>query len=206
VNSLPTQTFINLNESKKNLIFNALLKEAINSNFETFKISSVVKSASIPRGSFYSYFIDKYDVYHYLLDRIASEKLAYFGPINLDAHSTFIDVFKDLYAKGLHFAAEHPKYTKLFSKILNDKQEIYEVFLKDGLELTRSFFKSFIIEDIQNGHISKNIDPEILADLAVNLTSNVSINEMKKEAFDLDRIESQIKVVIDILEKGIQDA
>lgn len=203
---MPTQTFINLKEAKKTMVFNAILNEAIKSNFDTFNISNVVKEAAIPRGSFYSYFIDKYDVYHYLLDKIASEKLAFFGPIDLNAHATFIDVFKDLYAKGLRFASKHPKYTQVFSNIINDKQEVYEAFLEDGLELTRGFFKSFIIEDINNGHISKHIDPDILADLAVNLTSNISINEMKKERFDLERIESKIKVVIDILEKGIQNA
>ena len=66
---LPKQTFFNLPEDKKDNLLYAVEKEFSRVPFYEASISNIVKTAAIPRGSFYQYFEDKEDAYFYLLNK-----------------------------------------------------------------------------------------------------------------------------------------
>jgi len=68
---MPSQTFYNLPEEKKNQIFDAAIKEFSIHEFSKASINQMIKDAGIPRGSFYMYFEDKKD----LVDTILSSYL-----------------------------------------------------------------------------------------------------------------------------------
>lgn len=64
---MPTKTFLNLPQEKQNLLLK-IAKEEFSSNlFNDVSINKIIKKANIARGSFYAYFKDKEDLYHYLL-------------------------------------------------------------------------------------------------------------------------------------------
>ena len=58
---MPTKTFFNLREEKRQRIEKALINEFSKSSFEQASITNIIKEANIPRGSFYQYFVDKKD-------------------------------------------------------------------------------------------------------------------------------------------------
>ncbi|MFW5889535.1 MAG: TetR family transcriptional regulator [Bacillota bacterium] len=69
---MPTYTFLNLSEEKRNKIINAAIEEFSNNIIDKASINKIVKNANISRGSFYTYFKDKYDLLDYLIILIKS--------------------------------------------------------------------------------------------------------------------------------------
>ncbi|MDY0409687.1 TetR/AcrR family transcriptional regulator [Virgibacillus soli] len=66
---MPKQTFYNLPDDKKQILIQALEEEFSRAPLFHASISNIVKSADIPRGSFYQYFEGKEDAYFYLISR-----------------------------------------------------------------------------------------------------------------------------------------
>ncbi|WP_225743439.1 TetR/AcrR family transcriptional regulator [Marinilactibacillus sp. Marseille-P9653] len=66
---MPTQTFFNLPESKRERLIAGAMKEFTEKSLNEASISNIVKNAGISRGSFYQYFEDKKDLYFYLLGK-----------------------------------------------------------------------------------------------------------------------------------------
>lgn len=60
---MPTQTFFDLSEEKRNRILSAARKVFVSVPYEKVTIQSIIEAADIPRGSFYQYFADKDDLY-----------------------------------------------------------------------------------------------------------------------------------------------
>src|SRR5690625_4465196 len=71
---VPKQTFFNLSEEKRNTLISAARKEFSRASLAEASISNIIKEANIPRGSFYQYFVDKEDLYLYLLHDLAEKR------------------------------------------------------------------------------------------------------------------------------------
>jgi TetR/AcrR family transcriptional regulator len=65
---VPTETYLNLSPAKRQ-------------RFSDASINQIIKAAGISRGSFYQYFVDKEDLYLYMLTEIGKEKLAIAGQV-----------------------------------------------------------------------------------------------------------------------------
>ena len=66
---MPSDTFLRLNDDKKRKLLEASFKEFSLNNFNDVSINRIIKEAGISRGSFYMYFVDKKDLYFYLLEQ-----------------------------------------------------------------------------------------------------------------------------------------
>lgn len=67
---MPTQTFMNLPEEKKNAILVSAKKEFSRVEFSKSSINQIIKDAGISRGSFYMYFDDKKDMLMVVLESL----------------------------------------------------------------------------------------------------------------------------------------
>ncbi|MEY8441164.1 TetR/AcrR family transcriptional regulator [Lactobacillaceae bacterium 24-114] len=70
---MPSSTFLNLNDEKKQVITNALLEEFSKHSLPDAQVARIVKSAGIARGAFYKYFADLEDAYQYLYQKSITE-------------------------------------------------------------------------------------------------------------------------------------
>lgn len=64
---MPTTTFFNLSKEKQETIFRAAMNEFSRVSYHDASINQIIMNAGISRGSFYMYFTDKADLYHYLV-------------------------------------------------------------------------------------------------------------------------------------------
>lgn len=64
---MPTKTFFNLSDGKREKLMEAIRSEFARVPFEDISINRIIHMAEIPRGSFYQYFDDKHDMLRYLL-------------------------------------------------------------------------------------------------------------------------------------------
>ena len=63
---MPTNTFFRLPEEKRTRFMDAAWQEFTRVPFSEVSINKIIQNAHIPRGSFYQYFVDKEDLFHYL--------------------------------------------------------------------------------------------------------------------------------------------
>ena len=95
---MPKITFYNLPDDKKEKLINAVKKEFSRVPLYDASISNIVKSARIPRGSFYQYFEDKEDAFFFLLNGIVMNNNNNFAALlrkhNGDLFDTMIDFFQ----------------------------------------------------------------------------------------------------------------
>ncbi len=64
---MPSSTFFHLPEEKRTTILRYAREEFSRVPYSEASINRIVRNAGIPRGSFYMYFTDKGDLFHYLL-------------------------------------------------------------------------------------------------------------------------------------------
>ena len=64
---MPSTTFYNLPEEKRERLMAAARAEFLRVPYEDASINRIIREAGIPRGSFYMYFTDKEDLVRYLM-------------------------------------------------------------------------------------------------------------------------------------------
>lgn len=70
---MPTERFYHLSEEKKRMIREAAIREFSRVPLDKVSINKIVKYADISRGSFYTYFRDKEDVFQYIFEDFVSQ-------------------------------------------------------------------------------------------------------------------------------------
>lgn len=65
---MPSQTFFNLDIGKQEKLLEAAKKEFCTVPYTEVSINKIIQAAEISRGSFYTYFIDKNDLFSYILE------------------------------------------------------------------------------------------------------------------------------------------
>lgn len=96
---LPSSTFLNLAPEKQEKLLSAAVREFTERPYNEASINRIVREAGIPRGSFYMYFRDKEDLFHYLMEESINEMLMVFEEV---LHSQGGDIFAALPAMYDH--------------------------------------------------------------------------------------------------------
>ncbi len=116
---MPTKTFFNLPEEKRQKLLEAIHGEFSRVPFDEISINQIIRTAGIPRGSFYQYFEGKQDMLQYLLAdyRKMLERHALMSLKNSggDLFHLFLDIFDFTYA----FVAEE-KHNAFFKNVFSD--------------------------------------------------------------------------------------
>ena len=113
----------------------------------------------------------------------------------------YLNLFKELYIAGINFAAENPKFIKIFTNLLNLKGKMYNKIIKDSIVIATTYYINYIKNDQEKGRIRKDISPEIFAKLVIDLTMNISIENIKNN--DYDNILERVTEIIYIIEYGV---
>lgn len=115
---MPKKTFYNLSNQKRTKIFDAGFKEFSANNYYNASINRIVNDASIPKGSFYQYFIDKDDFYWYIINRVLDEQISKYDKLLEGANGNFIKAEEHLF---FHFAVllENYKYRNLIRNVFD---------------------------------------------------------------------------------------
>ena len=99
---MPTKTFFNLPEEKREKLLEAIHGEFSRVQFSDVSINQIIKMADIPRGSFYQYFEDKNDVLQYLTadyrEMMKDKALSSLKQNGGDLFQMYLDIFDFSYA------------------------------------------------------------------------------------------------------------
>jgi AcrR family transcriptional regulator len=203
---MPKDTFSNLPEDKRTLICDVAIDEFAQYSFDQASINRIVAKSGIAKGSFYQYFEDKQDLFLYVMQRIAEEKINYISPImrNPDEHDIFT-LIRELFLSGIQFAHKHPRYAAIGNKLLASKEApIYKEAKADTLPFSYAIFETLLENAIARGEVRADIDVKMFTYVIASL--NVVIVEYWSELFPQAIDESMIETVdkfIDFLKNGI---
>lgn len=113
---MPTQTFFNLSEEKRNRLLHASIQEFSDYSFNDASINRIVKCADIPRGSFYQYFEDKEDLYFYLARKIKNKSEQVLRAEIIKANGDLFEGVRHYFPQFLTLLMDHP-HTNFFKQL-----------------------------------------------------------------------------------------
>jgi AcrR family transcriptional regulator len=203
---MPTETFFNLPDEKRELICDVAVDEFSEFSFDQASINRIVANAGIAKGSFYQYFQNKKDLFFYILRRIGEEKMKFLAPTweNLEDKDLFTSL-RELTVAGIRFAHQHPRYTEIGNWIVaNRSAEIFKEIMVDNSDTINSYFNALVEKAAARGEIRGDIRPEMLSQIIASMyLSAVDLPpEFSEREFDESMLAS-VDAFLEVLKNGI---
>ncbi|WP_099364629.1 TetR/AcrR family transcriptional regulator [Fredinandcohnia onubensis] len=199
---MPKITFFNLPDDKKRTLLEAAKQEFSSVPLFDASISNIIKSAGIPRGSFYQYFEDKEDVFFFLLSEYAKEKkVAFLSMLEKhdgDLFQTMVNFFE------LFLEEDEEEFTFLKNALLNMTHKIERTFdrITGEVEMNENFMK--LSSRINKSKLNVLNDEELFHAMQI-ITSVMLRNLIHAFAYDLSS-ESALRsftIEMNLLKKGL---
>ncbi|GAB4263839.1 TetR/AcrR family transcriptional regulator [Thermincola ferriacetica] len=218
---MPRQTFFNLPEDKRKKIIDIALDEFAGRPYSKASLSRIVARAGIAKGSMYQYFEDKKDLFMYLLELAAREKLAYIEQ-EVDPSADFFTAFAQSMLAGIRFNLDHPKLSRVIANAMDSAgEEALHDFIAKGRKMTLEYFSQMIRRGQEQGSIRKDIDIKLasymvssmlsqgLTEYILDILGGSAVDDLLKKPELAERLNGeQIKGIIDetmkLLRNGLQ--
>lgn len=156
--SLPKETFHKLKDEKKQRILSAALKEFSAHSFSEASLNQIVKEAQIPWGSFYQYFVDKEDLFSYLVEGISADIKAV-RQKNLPNYDDCdaLTQFVNRLIATVELCHSSPEYVQIIMLNAKETDPFVKIFFELGEERKQEILKLFE-RDQQQGLVQSDID------------------------------------------------
>lgn len=111
---MPTKRFAKLRPYKQEAIRHAVMKEFQRTPYGEMQISNIARTAHISRGSLYTYFYNRQDMFLYALDQSWREMLEYDQKKLLDCRGDYWEMLKQSLAHQMEICGMTPIYRLLY--------------------------------------------------------------------------------------------
>lgn len=202
---MPKQTYFHLSKDKQETLIAAAKQEFSRVPLHEASIANIIKSAAIPRGSFYQYFEDKEDLFYYLLNQLSVKNHLRFISVlqdkNGDLFETFIANFQ--FMLEVHRNPEHKNFFKNVYLNMNYKHE--KTLANDVYEETQKTQYFNTIKLIDTSKLNIRDEQELLHVLKIlmGVTFQNIVQLFVKEYSDEEALENYL-AQIDLLKRGLQ--
>ncbi|MEL6534432.1 MAG: TetR/AcrR family transcriptional regulator [Bacteroidota bacterium] len=159
---MPTATFFNLDEEKRDRFTKAAFQEFCLHDYKQASVSQIVKKVGIAKGSVYQYFENKADLYQYLYELATKKKAEYVQASPLGEEEDFFEWIERLWATGLRFDAENPLYTGFLYNISQEKDPVAHQIMEQNRGQARQFFEPLFRQLQEKGQMRKDVDMDFL--------------------------------------------
>jgi AcrR family transcriptional regulator len=182
---MPKQTFLNLSQEKRQAVVDAAIDEFANYGFEGSSINRIVINSGISKGSFYQYFEDKMDVFKYLLDVLANEKMEYYkGKHPPSTNMDTFEYFRWMVKTGMEFNSSYPRLVQAVSRVLLAEGLYYGKDFVEYHKMATDGFAMMIRQAMENGEVDPSVDVDLavmVMDTWTNAISTHILNEGMKQ-------------------------
>lgn len=171
---IPTQTFFNLPEAKRQALISIAIDEFAEHDFQNASISRIVAKAGIAKGSLYQYFADKEDLYLYLIDLAGQEKQKFLGGQQPPSPDMGLFPYLEwLLETGTHFRFAHPKLEQVVARALSPGQGMRTDLGKRLKEQTEAYWRQLVQLGVEKGDVDPGYDTGLVAWVFTVLTSEL---------------------------------
>ena len=146
---MPSKTFLNLPEEKRQKLLKAATDEFSNTSFFDVSINKIINNANISRGSFYMYFEGKEELFEYILDSYSSNLIEIVKKELINSNGDLRESFINLYDELL-IRISKIKYKIFFRNVflfLNLKREKIENKGKILFEEVKPYISTYNIKN-----------------------------------------------------------
>ncbi|WHZ02575.1 TetR/AcrR family transcriptional regulator [Neobacillus sp. YX16] len=202
---MPKQTFFHLSKDKQDTLIHAAKQEFSRVPLHEASIANIIKSAGIPRGSFYQYFEDKDDLFYYLLNQLAEKNNQRFISVlnekNGDLFETFIATFE--FMINVHRNEEHNNFFKNVYLNMNYKHE--KTLAKNVYEENQKsqFLNTLKLIDTSNLNIQDEQELHHVLKILMGVTFQNIVQLFVRE-YSGDEALKNYLVQMDLLKRGLQ--
>jgi AcrR family transcriptional regulator len=203
--NMPKQTYFHLSKDKQETLIAAAKKEFSRVPLHEASVANIIKSAGIPRGSFYQYFEDKEDLFYFLLNQLAEKSNRRFISVlmdkNGDLFETFIATFQFLLE--VHRDQEHKNFFKNVYLNMNYKHE--KTLANDVYEETQKTQYFNIIKLIDTSKLNVHDEQELhhVLKILMGVTFQNLVQLFVKEYSNEEALKNYL-VQLDLLKRGLQ--
>lgn len=201
---MPKQTFFNLPEKKRQHLINAAEEEFARVPLHEASIANIVKSAGIPRGSFYQYFENKEDIYFYLLkEETDARRIKFFQ--KLEEHDgDIINAVTDFYYEFLVELPDDREFDFLKNALLHVTHKIEDAFTAAFKGKHDKGFFNEVIEMIDKDRLNTKNDTEIyhMLQIVIAVVFRNFVEKFSKELSDDEAIE-HFTIEMNLLKNGL---
>lgn len=207
---MPKKTFFRLPEEKQQRLIQAAHAEFSRVPFNEASVSNIIKTAEIPRGSFYQYFEDKADIFFYDLSLLRDSSkqdlekslLAVHGDLFKAIRQFFAEMAEEIingenaqFYKHLFLHMDYKNQRKMSPELMHAKQV-------DGMR--------FLEENVNYDLLKINADqPEALRILFHELMTTVFqsiatyyLQQESDHAITIEQVQERFELVLGWLETG----
>jgi AcrR family transcriptional regulator len=178
---MPSQTFFNLPEEKREALIKIAIAEFSSHDYNSASISRIVKEAGIAKGSFYQYFQNKQDLYLYLLDLLSKTKSSFLqGSHPPKTDMDFFEYLSWLFETSTHFDLSYPELSRLGYRAFYGDSPVCKQKIEEAKEPFSEFIRQIVIKGISEGDIDPNIDLDLVV-FVVDTLSNAFSNYVPKK-------------------------
>lgn len=193
---MPKNTFYNLDESKRQVIFRAAVVEFSTHRFSDASINRIIKTAGIPRGSFYQYFVDKQDIFLHVFEEILKEKQEILrNATDVNPEANVFDLCLQTVKASYEWSRARPEYSQISMLMEIDNSG----FIANLRATSAKELKDVVERDKGRGLIRREID----SDLIVEMIYTLIIKEGFWIGLDRETFLRKISDVITVIKDGI---
>jgi AcrR family transcriptional regulator len=203
--NMPKQTYFHLSKDKQETLIAAAKREFSRVPLHEASIANIIKSAAIPRGSFYQYFEDKEDLFYYLLNQVSLKNHLRFISVlqdkNGDLFESFIANFQ--FMLEVHRNPEHRNFFKNVYLNMNYKHE--KTLANNVYEETQKtqYFNTIKLIDTSKLNIRDEQELHHVLKILMGVTFQNLVQLFVKEYSDVEALNNYL-VQIDLLKRGLQ--
>ena len=199
---MPSQRFFNLTDEKRQRIVSAAIRELSNVSVDNLSINKIIKDAEIPRGSFYEYFEDKFDLVDYILDDFRVQMINYCEKCLDEVGGNIFALFENLFSFILDFATEKNRF-KVFQNIFSCmKYAEFNNFDSIFSERNNLVDKLYVKLNLSNMNVKSKQDLLCLVDILLGIfKSEIVITFMNK--IDLENSKKMFCKKLNMLKNGV---
>jgi len=179
---MPKLTYYNLDMVKQNKIIQAGIKEFSKYGYNQASVNRIIKLAGISKGSFYQYFVNKYEYYWYINKQLLKNKITHYDELllrydgdifkveehqfkeilellDVEQYSGFI---RNLYVHSFHqvklklFDMDEVNFTLMYQIYIEHKKEEYKVHNQEEFtafyDMLRTIGTAAIVGVIMNAY------------------------------------------------------
>ena len=201
---MPTSTYFNLPEDKRERIFNAAVSEFAQRNVQAARLSNIVEKAGIPRGSMYQYFRDKEDLYIHIYDTLRAQRAEYVKPaFELYKKEPFLAFFEEFFIRDSEYLLEHPLHLEIGKHCYGHAHGVSRKLIQKIQNRYKDIFLVGIDFDRERGYIRMDVNCSELADFCVHLVTDIFIFQSVYDCPSINDIRERTMAMMQIIKYGV---
>ena len=201
---MPTKTFQNLSEEKKQAFIETCYEEFALNDYESASLNNIVKKLNIAKGSIYRYFENKRELYFYLIEHASESRLSQVEDLLYNPRKDFFEILIGNFVRKIKYENKHPLISGFLYNITQEVNcpELGNMLIKTKQQIMKMVIKIITIHQ-EKGKLRKDIDINALAYMVIQV--QLGIYDFIAMQYNIDFREKIIKrkPLYDIPEKDM---